>query len=135
MRLLALQAINERMIGLKSRKDILDITDNAHCSESYHKFSPIPGFPVATDGVIALASAAGCFWLLDIVGSYQTNKKLDPEFQVWKLEVDCENCNGVIRGYNDTDLIITQKIPWTDFPLDEVKLYLIDGIILLPSEY
>ena len=120
---------------MKSRKEILDIINNSHGSEAYHKFSPIPEFPVATDGAVALASAAGCFWLLDIIGSYQGDKRLDPEFQVWELEVDCENCSGVIRGYNNTKLIITQEIPWTDFPLDGVKLYLIDGIILLPSEH
>jgi len=28
-----------------------------------------------------------------------------------------------------------EKIPYTDFPPGEVKLYLIDGVILLPSEY
>jgi len=97
--------------------------------------SSFPGFPVATDGIIALAEAAGCFWLLDIIRSYQTDKRLDPAFQVWKLTVKHEDSTGVVHGYNDTELIITQEIPFTDFPLDEVKLYLMDGVILLPSEY
>ena len=116
-------------------KEILDIISHAHSSEAYHKFSPIPGFPVATDGAIALAEAAGSFWLLDVIGSYQTDERLDPSFQVWKLEVNRENSTGVVHGYNDTELIVTQVIPYTDFPLDEIKLYLIDGVILLPSEY
>lgn len=120
---------------MKSEQEILDIINQAHGSDAYHKFSPFPGFPVATDGVVALAEAAGCFWLLDIIGSYQTDKRLDPGFQVWKLEVNRENSSAVARGFNDTELIITQEIPYTDFPLDEVKLYLMDGIILLPSEY
>ena len=113
----------------------MDIINHAQGSEAYHKFSPIPGFPVVTDGVIALAEAAGCYWFLDIIGSYQTNKKLDPAFQVWKLTVNHEDRTGVVHGYNDTELIITQEIPFTDFPLDEVKLFLMDGVILLPSEY
>jgi len=120
---------------LKSKEEILDIINHAHSSEAYHKYSPIPFFPVATDGAIALAEAAGCYWLLDIIGSYQTDEKLDPSFQVWKLEVNLEKNNAVVRGYNDTELIITQEIPWTDFPLEEVKLYLVDGVVLLPSEY
>ena len=70
---------------MNSNAEFLNIISQAHSSEAYHKYSPIPGFPVATDGVIALAEAAGCYWLLDIVGSYQTDDKLDPEFQVWKL--------------------------------------------------
>lgn len=120
---------------MKSKQEILDIINQAHGSDAYHKFSPISSFPIATDGAIALAETAGCFWLLDIIGSYQTDKKLDPSFQVWKLEVNLEESSAVVRGYNDTELMITQDIPFTDFPLEEVKLYLMDGIILLPSEY
>ena len=109
---------------MKTKVEIINIINNAHSSEAYHKFSPFPGFPVATDGTIALAEAAGCFWLLDIIGSYQTDNRLDPSFQVWKLKVNHENNTGIVLGYNDTELIITQEIPYTDFPLDEVKLFL-----------
>jgi len=120
---------------LKSKEKILDIINQAYGSDMYHKFSPIPGFPVATDGIIALAEAAGCYWLLDIIGRYQTDKRLNLAFQVWKLEVNREDSSAVVRGYNDAELIITQEIPFTDFPLDEVKVFLMDGVILLPSEY
>ena len=120
---------------MKPESEIRDILANSHCTEAYHQFSPITGFPVATDGAIALAEAAECYWLLDIVGSYQGEKRLDPHFQVWELEVNTKDSCAVIRGYNDKELIITQDIPYTDFPLDTVKLFLIDGIILLPSEY
>ena len=119
---------------MKSTEEILAIINGAIGTESYHKFSPLPGYPVITDGVLALAEAAGCYWLLDVIGSHQNNKQLDKEFQVWKLEVNEESRECVVRGYNDTDLIITQEIPYTDFPLKELKLYLIDGIILIPSE-
>ena len=120
---------------MKSRMDILNILNSAGGTEAYHKFSLFENYPVATDGVIALAEAAGCYWLLEIIGSYQTDKRLDPCFQVWKLEVNRENSSGVVRGFNDSELIISQEIPFTDFPLDELKLYLMDCAILLPSEY
>lgn len=81
-----------------------------------------------------LAEAAGCYWLLDVIGSYQSNRKMDKFFQVWKLIVDMENASAVVQGYNDTMLIVTQNISYTDFPLAELKLYLMDGVILLPSE-
>ena len=45
-----------------------------------------------------------------------------------------ENSKGVVCGYNDTELIITQEIHYTDFPLEEIKLFLMDGVILLPNE-
>ena len=31
--------------------------------------------------------------------------------------------------------VYTQEIPFTDFPLDEVKLYFANNVIHLPSEY
>jgi hypothetical protein len=120
---------------MKTTTEIMNVINCSTGTEAYHRFSSFPGFPVATDGVIALAEAAGCFWLLDVIGSYQTNRRLDPEFQVWRLDVNRKRQSGIVRGYNDTDLIITQDIPFTDFPLGEVKLFLIDGVILLPSEY
>ncbi|WP_371380582.1 DUF6876 family protein [Sporomusa aerivorans] len=121
---------------MKSIETILDMSNNSTGTENYHKFSPIPGFPVITDGVLALAEAAGYYWLLDIIGSYQSNGKLDKAFQVWTLNVNTDNnSTAVVRGYNDRTLIVMQKIPYTDFPPGEVKLYLIDGVILLPSEY
>jgi len=120
---------------LKSKSEILDIISNAHGTEAYHKFSSHKHYPIATDGVIAVAETAGCYWLLDIIGSYQTNKLLDPQFQVWKLAVNHENNTAVVSGYNDTELIVTRNIPFTDFPLDEFKLFLMNGILLLPSEH
>ncbi|MDR1674360.1 MAG: hypothetical protein LBR54_02785 [Oscillospiraceae bacterium] len=120
---------------MRSRTEILDIIAQASGTQAYHRFSAVIGFPVITDGVLALAEAAGCFWLLDIIGSYQTNKKLDPAFQVWRLTVDLKTQTAAVCGYNDAELIVTQKILYTNFPLDEVKLYLIDGVILLTGEY
>ena len=116
-------------------QEVQDIINQSTGTTQYYRFSPIPTFPIITDGVKAVAEAAGCYWLLDVIGSYQHNKKLDKAFQVWKLEVNTAENSGVVRGYNDTKLIITQEIPYTDFPLETFKLFLIDGIILLPNEY
>lgn len=120
---------------MKTKEAILEILNHATGTESYHRCSPIPGFPVITDGVFMLAEAASCYWLLDIIGSYQSNRKLDKSFQVWKLTVNTENESAVVQGNNDTTLIVTQEIPYTDFPLEELTLYLMDGVILLPAEH
>jgi len=120
----------------KSNQEILDIIQCSTGTTAYHKFSPVTAL-VATDGVIALAQAAECYWLLDIIASYQYNRELDPAFQVWKLTVNAKNRRAIIRGYNDSGEkpIVTQCIDYTDFPLDEIKLYVCNGVILLPSEY
>jgi len=120
---------------MKSNQEILDIINNSMGTTVYHQFSPFPNFLVITDGVLEVAQAAECFWLLDMIGGNQINTKLDKWFQVWDLTVDWHNRSAVVRGYNDTKLIVTQEIAYTSFPLEELKLYLMDGVILLPSEY
>ncbi len=120
---------------MRSTQEILAILAQASGTTVYHRYSKLESFPIITDGVYFLANAAGCYWLLDVIGSYQRNKRLDRHFQVWTLTVNLEAQSGVVRGYNDNVLIITQEIPYTDFPLSEIKLYLMDGVLLLPSEY
>lgn len=100
-----------------------------------------------TDGVKYLADNAGggAYWLLDIIASYQTSKKVRGEgFQLWELKLvekskdpHINNQPAVVTMKSDSDRpnIVRQTIMHTDFPLESVKLYLIDGVILLPSEY
>jgi len=120
---------------MESTEVILDIIRQSHGTDAYHRFSPIPDYPIITDGVLAVAETADCFWLLDIIGSYQGNAELGNVCQVWTLDVNHENGSAIVRGYNDETLIITQDIPYTDFPLDELKLYLMNGVIFLLSEH
>ena len=42
----------------------------------------------------------------------------------WNLTATDRNGNTIAR----------QQIEYSDFPLKEIKLYLIDGVLLLPSE-
>ena len=116
------------------QREIQDIIAHAIGTMQYHKFSAFPSFPIITDGIKSVADAAGAYWLLDVIGSYQHDPKLDKAFQVWVLTVDLKKCTGVVRGFNDSTLIITQEIEYTDFPLEEIKLFLMDGVILLPNE-
>ena len=120
---------------MKPVQEIIDIIKYANGTTDYHQFSAHPGFPVITDGVYEVAQAAQCFWLLDAIGAYQKNSKLDKYFQVWDLTVDLSDETAVLYGYNDAELIITQEISYTDFPLEKFKVYLMNGVILLPGEY
>jgi len=87
-----------------------------------------------TDGVKYLAEKGGAFWFLDIISSYQIELK-NVDFQIWGLKIN-KNKSGTITC---TDLnekrLIKQKIEYTDFPLDTIKLYLINGVLILTSEY
>ena len=98
-----------------------------------------------TDGVKYLADRAGAYWLIDAVMSWQAEKKVKHvPFQLWTLKVlrselgkNKNEPMAILEMNEDTGepIIARQKIEYTDFPMGEIKLYLIDGVLLLPSEY
>jgi hypothetical protein len=89
-----------------------------------------------TDGVAFLAENAGANWLLDHIAAWQKRARRDPklrEFQAWSLTVTDKR--AVISCLRDTDdEAFREEIPFTDFPLAEVTLYLVNRVLYLPSE-
>ena len=87
---------------------------------------------VFTDGVKYLAEQAGAYWLIDAVFSYRRRES----FQVLTLRKNDDN-SAVLTMQEDSGepVKVRQTIPFTDFPLDQIKLYLIDSVLLLTSEY
>ncbi len=88
-----------------------------------------------TDGVKYLADHAECYWLIDLVGSYQPQLR-DVPFQLWRVEVRDDD-SGLVTMVEDTGqpVKIKQEIPFTDFPLSEFEFFCIDNVMLLKSEY
>jgi len=87
-----------------------------------------------TNGVYVVAEKYKAYWLVDAVASYQGKMKKEP-FQIWTLNAD--HNKGLLEMKTDSDqpVMVSQKIPYTDFPSGELKLYFCDGVLLLPSEY
>jgi hypothetical protein len=85
-----------------------------------------------TDGVKAIADL-GAYWLIDAIASYQY-KMRGIDFQVWELKVDEKKKSAVLIGKDDDIEVIRQKIPYTDFPCS-IKFYVVEGVLMLPSEY
>lgn len=85
------------------------------------------------------STTPGAYWLLDEIVLEQSNRRVEAEeFQVWKLtrEVgELESGATLTCDDGDGNVVLTKRIPYTDFPLAEIKLYFTDGVILLPSEY
>lgn len=84
----------------------------------------------------------GAAWLMDVIASYQ-GVKLDRQtdgFQLWIIKVNADKSATVTcQADSNTPIIIKQRIPYTDFPMPELKLY-VEGInqervCLLPSEH
>ncbi len=91
-----------------------------------------------TDGVKYLTEKGGAYWLLDAIASHQPDVLKDPmlqEIQFWKLKVNADQTAKLICERDTDDVFLTQDIGFTDFPLDEIKLYLVSGVLMLPSEY
>ena len=99
---------------------------------------------IYTDGAKYVADRAGAYWLLDLIASHQHRRSVSKEgFQEWTLKrTVCENGHqyeAFMTDGNSHDVIARQKIEYTDFPFDsigdEFSLWLVDGVILLPTEY
>ncbi len=103
-------------------------------TECYYKH-PFSSF-VYTDGVKALAMDCEAYWLIDLVISHQLAPRVRAEtFQVWKLERVEEDAFKVVATDGNDKVIATQQIPYSDFPYDSGKVWLMDGVLMLPSEY
>lgn len=128
---------NQRQQQAEALQDAL-----AYCcgSENWYQHSINPRFRY-TDGVKLLADKAGAYWLLDAIVSHQTSKQIRSsrslqEFQLWELKVNPDqSCVLTCRADSDIPPVVAQSIEYTDFPLDYIKLYVEDGVILLPSEH
>ena len=89
-----------------------------------------------TDGIRYVASRAGAYWLVDEIAFAQYEPKVKAvKYQLWILDVN-EDQSAVLRCMNDDMKEVMRKvIPYTDFPLNEFKVFFIRDVILLPSEY
>ena len=115
----------------------------------YYRFSPqlFPYF-LLTDGTQHLASEAGCYWLFDLIASLQKQDSVkELEIQFWTLTVAEDNSAVLICEWDAGQVIYSQQIEFTDFPLDSVRIWVAPtemdfrGVVrrhwvaMLPSEY
>lgn len=89
-----------------------------------------------TEGVQFLAEEAGAYWLLEKILSNQILPELKDEgFQLWKLTVDEDKKATLTCDNGSGEVIYTETIDYTDFPLNKISFYFTDSVLLLPSEY
>ena len=122
-----------------TKDQLLDGLRNFYGTEHYYRH--MPGL-VITDGVKFLADNAGCYWLLDMVWSYlpMLRKSRDTFFVV--RYAGTPGASGLFSITDDippNQTYAQQAIEHTDFPLDEIVLYLSateeEFILMLRSEY
>lgn len=104
---------------------------------------------VYTEGVRYLAENGGAYWLIDAIVSHLFTPTMKraivkddrlSDMQFWRLEVS-EDRKAVLTCRADSDVkpAITQRIPYTDFPLSAIDIWCgFDGsrwTLYLPSEH
>jgi hypothetical protein len=115
-----------------------------HGSEQLYKH-PFYGPMRYTEGARHVAVAGEAWWLLDILGTEAHRPPLDTAWmQVWTLTVQAVHgrmravlvCTDGGKGDDASEKeLMRHAIGWTDFPLDTITLWVVDHVIMLPSEY
>jgi len=115
--------------------NVNDQLSNFTGTECYYKH-PTVYFPY-TEGIQYLAQTFCCYWLIRDIAFHVHQGRITDGFQVWKLKrcapgetkflLTCEDGN-----YNQ---LYQSEIPFSDFEGDQVTIWLIDWILILPSEY
>ena len=68
--------------------------------------------------------------------SHQCHKDVNLErFQVWDLKRVKDNAFTILATDGNHNKVTSQEIPFSDFPYDLATLWLVDGCLMLPSEY
>lgn len=123
---------------MKTKDEILAELPNFYGTGAYHIWSALFRHFAMTDGAKYVAEACNTYWLMDAIASHLDSYKHEG-FVVatfrktgeawWKLRLEDGNDN----------VLATQAIEPSDFPLDEITLYVIPQddlwVVLLPSEY
>jgi hypothetical protein len=106
-----------------------------HGSDTVYKHSLVKNVKY-TEGVRYVASNGGAYWLIDKIATLQLDPKVkDEEFQAWTLKVNNDKSASLVCDDGNNNEIHRERIDWTDFPLDHIKFYFCNDVIMLPSEY
>ena len=135
-------------------KELKDTLNTFTGTEGYHRFSILFRNVLLTDGAHFLADEAGAYWLMDVIASHLSKVPAEEHLTIAHLSVHPERWAtfrllgdidekrdeyGRLESVEFIDTYAEQHIDYTDFPLDEIKLYVVrqdwHWVVLLPSEY
>ena len=107
-----------------------------HGTEHYHAYYNL----YLTDGIKYLAEQAQCYWLIDVIWSHTLCKKWLGTEDFITCTLTATNSKGrVIFDDGNDNILAKQEIPYTDFPLDKIKIFIVSNgdkfVVMLPSEY
>lgn len=94
-----------------------------------------------TDGTKFLADRAMCWWLMTVIDSHLPQVPEDEHFCIACLTVESNGASNfeLVSDIPNGRVYGKQRIPYTDFPLEAIKLYCARQedyfVVMLPSEY
>lgn len=89
-----------------------------------------------TDGVKYVAENAGAYWLVDRIALAQAEPKIArTPFQLWVLDVAADQRAALRCEDGNGEEVARQEIPFTDFPLAQIRFFYTNNVLHLPSEY
>lgn len=93
---------------------------------------------IITEGCNYIREQCQTYWLFDAILSYQEDERLyGVPFQLWTLEQQQKDLTWLLTCKEDKGKppLITQKIKYSDFPIEKLTIWVIDKVALLPTEY
>ena len=94
-----------------------------------------------SEGVKHIAEKAGAYWLIDAILISSKGRRLQQKcagLEFWTLTVKDNaavlTCTDGGIGGEKENVVYTQQIEYTDFPLAAITLYNDGGILCLPGE-
>lgn len=95
-----------------------------------------------TTGLKYLANAAECFWLItdvSIIAKSLMNRSQFITIDFKRLPKGKQDFLGyeaeIIYSDGNDNILETHRYNFTDFPLDELRLFFVDNTLMLPNEY
>ena len=113
--------------------------DMHYGSMTYYKANPFSNI-VITDGVKYFCDKCSCYWLLDEAIIYAL-KELGQKYSFLIVEFKVTNKRGTtyieVKEDSSEPLLFRRRTKdlLNKIPIGEYKFYLIDNVMLLPSEY
>jgi hypothetical protein len=102
---------------------------------TYHPHSLGGKTLLLTEGCDFIRQALGAYWLFDLIASYQGPALQGLYMQVWTITREIDKTNAVITCEDgDRHVIIIQDIPYTDFLLTSLTIWVVDNVAMLPTE-
>lgn len=106
-------------------------------SETWYRHS-INRNMLYTDGVQYFAETAGAYWLLDIVATEFMRLQRQEPFLSITLKASGSKAKIVVTdgGRGGPEVVLKSKrIQFTTCPEGDWKFYLVDNVLMLPTEY